>query len=243
MAQKQRKIAVMGNRAVGAFACTTIHDPRSSDNGLEYTLLTIHQCSVLHCSLLLSVLVLLVLLVLLWRLPGKSSICVQFVDNHFVESYNPTIENTFVKELKYKGVNYSIELVDTAGQVRRIRELDILQCGRSIKLGCSQSHSHTRVCLCLCVRGIRYRNDPPLLVVGYLHLAIARQDDQELFQSQYAIGVHGYALVYSCASKASLEIIKVRTRARRCDVSTRPWRSNRLYAGPQRQTTQCIRRR
>jgi len=64
---------------------------------------------------------------------------------------------------------------------------------------------------------------PTLLVVGYLHLAIARQDDQELFQSQYAIGVHGYALVYSCASKASLEIIKVRTRARRwqLDVMSR----------------------
>jgi small GTP-binding protein len=48
---------------------------------------------------------------------GKSSICVQFVDNHFVESYNPTIENTFVKDIKHKGVNYAIELVDTAGQV------------------------------------------------------------------------------------------------------------------------------
>jgi len=82
---------------------------------------------------------------------------VQFVDNHFVESYNPTIENTFVKELKYKGVNYSIELVDTAGQVRRIRELDILQCGRSIKLACSQSHSQLVLVL---VCGIRYRNDP-----------------------------------------------------------------------------------
>ena len=42
----------------------------------------------------------------------------QFVDGHFVESYYPTIENTFSKVLKYKGQEYATEIVDTAGQVR-----------------------------------------------------------------------------------------------------------------------------
>lgn len=48
---------------------------------------------------------------------GKSSLTVQFVDEHFVESYYPTIENTFSKIIKYKGQEYATEIIDTAGQV------------------------------------------------------------------------------------------------------------------------------
>lgn len=40
----------------------------------------------------------------------------RFVDGHFVDSYYPTIENTFSKMIKYKGQDYSTEIVDTAGQ-------------------------------------------------------------------------------------------------------------------------------
>jgi small GTP-binding protein len=49
---------------------------------------------------------------------GKSSLTVRFVDGHFVESYYPTIENTFSKVIKYKGQEYATEIIDTAGQVR-----------------------------------------------------------------------------------------------------------------------------
>ena len=47
---------------------------------------------------------------------GKSSLIVQFVENHFAETYYPTIESTFTKQLKHKGVDYIAEIVDTAGQ-------------------------------------------------------------------------------------------------------------------------------
>merc|ERR1712098_972962 len=50
------------------------------------------------------------------RSVGKSSLTVQFVDGHFVESYYPTIENTFSKVIKYKNQEYATEIVDTAGQ-------------------------------------------------------------------------------------------------------------------------------
>jgi len=58
-----------------------------------------------------------------WRIAytehaGKSSLTVQFVENHFVDSYYPTIENTFTKTLKYKGQEYTLEIIDTAGHVR-----------------------------------------------------------------------------------------------------------------------------
>lgn len=47
---------------------------------------------------------------------GKSSLAVQFVDGHFVDSYYPTIENTFSKTIRYKGQDFATEIVDTAGQ-------------------------------------------------------------------------------------------------------------------------------
>lgn len=50
------------------------------------------------------------------RSVGKSSLAVQYVEDHFVESYYPTIENTFSKIIKYKGQDFSTEIIDTAGQ-------------------------------------------------------------------------------------------------------------------------------
>ncbi|KAK4251133.1 small GTPase superfamily [Corynascus novoguineensis] len=50
------------------------------------------------------------------RSVGKSSLAVRYVDGHFVESYYPTIENTFSKEIRYKGQDFATEIVDTAGQ-------------------------------------------------------------------------------------------------------------------------------
>ncbi|UYV71546.1 RHEB [Cordylochernes scorpioides] len=52
----------------------------------------------------------------LLSLAGKSSLTIQFVEGRFVDSYEPTIENTFTKTFKVKGQEYSIKLVDTAGQ-------------------------------------------------------------------------------------------------------------------------------
>ncbi|KAL8901496.1 MAG: hypothetical protein Q9192_000510 [Flavoplaca navasiana] len=48
---------------------------------------------------------------------GKSSLTVRFVERHFVESYYPTIENTFSHIIKSRGQEFATEIVDTAGQV------------------------------------------------------------------------------------------------------------------------------
>ncbi|SCV03307.1 LAMI_0H07118g1_1 [Lachancea mirantina] len=47
---------------------------------------------------------------------GKTSLTVQFVESHFVESYYPTTENQFSKQLRVGKLNYSLEICDTAGQ-------------------------------------------------------------------------------------------------------------------------------
>lgn len=47
----------------------------------------------------------------------------QFVDGRFVDSYYPTIENTFSKTIQYKGQDFATEIVDTAGQVSTAGQL------------------------------------------------------------------------------------------------------------------------
>lgn len=47
---------------------------------------------------------------------GKTTLTVRFVESHFVESYYPTIENEFTKIIQFRNQNYTLEILDTAGQ-------------------------------------------------------------------------------------------------------------------------------
>ncbi|XP_014211629.1 GTP-binding protein Rheb homolog [Copidosoma floridanum] len=51
-----------------------------------------------------------------YRSVGKSSLSIQFVEGQFVDSYDPTIENTFTKNTRVHSQDYEVKLVDTAGQ-------------------------------------------------------------------------------------------------------------------------------
>ncbi|KAF1933474.1 rheb small monomeric GTPase RhbA [Didymella exigua CBS 183.55] len=84
------------------------------------------------------------------RAVGKSSMTVQFVDGHFVDSYYPTIENTFSKMIKWKNQDFATEIIDTAGQ-----------------------------------------------------------DEYSILNSKHFIGIHGYMIVYSVASKQSFEMARI----------------------------------
>ncbi|KAL4929635.1 Rheb family small GTPase rhbA [Aspergillus undulatus] len=81
------------------------------------------------------------------RSVGKSSLTVRFVEHHFVESYYPTIENTFSRIIKYNGQDYATEIVDTAGQ-----------------------------------------------------------DEYSILNSKHFIGIHGYIIAYSVASRQSFDM-------------------------------------
>lgn len=83
------------------------------------------------------------------RSVGKSSLVVRFVEDAFVDSYYPTIENVFEKTVKYRGQDYYCDIVDTAGQ-----------------------------------------------------------DEYSILNSKHAIGIHGYVLVYSIASRTTFEMIQ-----------------------------------
>lgn len=51
-----------------------------------------------------------------YRSVGKSSLSIQFVEGQFVDSYDPTIENTWNKVTRVNSTEYEVKLVDTAGQ-------------------------------------------------------------------------------------------------------------------------------
>ena len=119
---------------------------------------------------------------------GKSSLTVQYVDGHFVESYYPTIENTFSKTIRYKGADFATEIIDTAGQVYDDPPLP--------------------------VPPDEFPPDPPEEPSVYPHWKEADagyplKDEYSLLNSKHFIGIHGYMLVYSVASKQSFEMIRI----------------------------------
>ncbi|KAF4120131.1 Ras-like protein enriched in brain [Geosmithia morbida] len=115
---KQRKVAIVGSRAVGKHS-TTIPTHSLLDTTPAWTrpetLLPDPNPILLPYFFFFSLL-LQSANACYAAIPGKSSLAVRFVDGHFVDSYYPTIENTFSKTIRFKGQDYLTEIVDTAGQ-------------------------------------------------------------------------------------------------------------------------------
>ena len=89
---KQRKIAILGSRSVGESAFVPQCPSPIAGNRHRHVMAN-------------------------RGVAGKSSLTVQYCEGHFVESYYPTIENTFSHEIVYKNQTFLTEIIDTAGQV------------------------------------------------------------------------------------------------------------------------------
>ena len=53
-----------------------------------------------------------------FRAVGKSSLTNSFVTGTFSEAYDPTIESTHHKTIRFRKVHFATDIVDTAGMVR-----------------------------------------------------------------------------------------------------------------------------
>ncbi|BGP40262.1 GTP-binding protein [Rhodotorula kratochvilovae] len=118
------------------------------------------------------------------RSVGKSSLTVQFVDQHFVDSYYPTIENTFTKPVKYKGQDFQLDIIDTAGQ----DEFSILSSRHAVGLHgwilvySVSSRSSFEMCSIIREKILNYtgRDSVPMVLVGNKSdLAVQRQVTRE----------------------------------------------------------------
>lgn len=47
---------------------------------------------------------------------GKSTLTIQLIQNHFVDKYNPTIEDAYRKQVVIDWETCLLDLLDTAGQ-------------------------------------------------------------------------------------------------------------------------------
>ena len=47
---------------------------------------------------------------------GKSCVTIQFTQNHFVREYDPTIENSYRKQVTIGEESFMLDILDTAGQ-------------------------------------------------------------------------------------------------------------------------------
>ncbi|KAJ3425688.1 ras-like protein rasb [Anaeramoeba flamelloides] len=47
---------------------------------------------------------------------GKSSLTIQFVQSHFIEEYDPTIEDAYRRQVKIDEETHLLDILDTAGQ-------------------------------------------------------------------------------------------------------------------------------
>jgi len=56
--------------------------------------------------------------VLGFRAVGKTSLTHAFVSGTFSDNYDPTIENTHHKTIRFRKVHFATDIIDTAGMVR-----------------------------------------------------------------------------------------------------------------------------
>lgn len=122
---------------------------------------------------------------------------VQFVDGHFVDSYYPTIENTFSKMIKYKNQDYATEIIDTAGQVH-----EVFFSPRVATPSPAPHPTPALPCSHVCRQHGQVEKMPA-------DLDAHSQDEYSILNSKHFIGIHGYMIVYSVASKQSFEMARI----------------------------------
>ncbi|ELP91941.1 hypothetical protein EIN_400010 [Entamoeba invadens IP1] len=101
---------------------------------------------------------------------GKSSITVRFVQGIFLVKYDPTIEDSYRKQLEHEGQQYVLEILDTAGteQFTAMRDL-YMKTGQGFVLVYSiiaQSTYNDLEPIHEQIVRVRDSDDVPIIVVG-----------------------------------------------------------------------------
>ena len=98
--------------------------------------------------------------VLGYRATGKTTLASAFVKGRFVEEYDPTIENTFTKKIRFKRAHFATEIIDAAGldEYSRVsRNASVGVHGYLLVYACTSRSSFEK---------IRFINDAVLRVQG-----------------------------------------------------------------------------
>ena len=121
--------------------------------------------------------------VLGFRAVGKTSLTNAFVSGTFSDNYDPTIENTHHKTIRFRKVHFATDIIDTAGMVSSVF--------RPVYVVCVLLFTYTTFC-----------TSAPC--------SMYQQDEYSSISRNASVGVHGYALVFSITSRSSFEnVIKI----------------------------------
>ena len=122
--------------------------------------------------------------VLGFRAVGKTSLTNAFVSGTFSDNYDPTIENTHHKTIRFRKVHFATDIIDTAGMVSSVLR-------PTTYLLCVLLFTYTTSC-----------TSAPC--------SMYQQDEYSSISRNASVGVHGYALVFSITSRSSFEnVIKI----------------------------------
>lgn len=128
--------------------------------------------------------------VLGFRAVGKTSLTNAFVSGTFSDNYDPTIENTHHKTIRFRKVHFATDIIDTAGMVSSVF---------------SQQHIIFFASCCL-----SYITNTYTTFCTSAPCSMYQQDEYSSISRNASVGVHGYALVFSITSRSSFEnVIKI----------------------------------
>jgi len=101
---------------------------------------------------------------------GKSALTIQYVQQHFVENYDPTIEDSYRRQTTVDGRQFMLEILDTAGteQFKAMRDL-YMKNGQGFLLLYSviaQSSFNEIEDIHSQIVRVKDRNDVPMVLVG-----------------------------------------------------------------------------
>ncbi|KAF5285164.1 hypothetical protein FQA39_LY16752 [Lamprigera yunnana] len=96
---------------------------------------------------------------------GKSALTVQFVQGIFVEKYDPTIEDSYRKQVEVDGQQCMLEILDTAGteQFTAMRDL-YMKNGQGNRASVSTAHSNSQSPVALQRCEELWDNDSPITI-------------------------------------------------------------------------------
>ncbi|OQR69652.1 GTP-binding protein Rheb-like [Tropilaelaps mercedesae] len=118
-----------------------------------------------------------------YRSVGKSSLTIQFVENQFVDSYDPTIENSAYKPTPYANAP---------------------ACATHPNIGTASMLRADNIFDQAFTKNLKFEGKDVSLKI----IDTAGQDEFSIFPPGYTMDIHGYVLVYSVTSKQSFEIVK-----------------------------------
>ena len=78
---------------------------------------------------------------------GKSSICTQFVMNQFIDQYDPTIEDSYRKQVVVKGIPQQKRARKGLGGKKSAKKAEVTSSGAP------SEQERERECVCVCVCG------------------------------------------------------------------------------------------